>query len=246
MKCIPDKSIDMILCDLPYGTTASNWDKIIDAEKMWEQYERIINDRGAIVLFSSGSFTNKLINSNPNLYRYKWIWIKTRKGNFVNAKNRPLTNFEEICIFSKGITANTKHEDRKMKYYPQGLIEVEPKLKSSSRKFGNMHGVRKSHKEKYVRVHENYPTDVLYYNSVGKGLHPSQKPLDLIEYLIKTYTLENEVVLDNCMGSGTTAVAAMNTNRQYIGFELDDENYEIATNRIVEHKGIGVKCDGNE
>jgi len=238
MKKIKDNSVDMILCDLPYGTTASNWDKIINAEKLWEQYERIIHDRGAIVLFSSGSFTNKLINSNAERYRYKWIWIKTRKGNFVNANNRPLTNYEEICIFSKGITANTKHKDRKMKYYPQGVIDTGGVIRKSAKKFGNMHGLRKSHKEVYISKRKNYPTDVLYYDSVGRGLHPSQKPLDLIEYLIKTYTLENETVLDNCMGSGTTAIAAINTNRNYIGFELDEEYYKASIKRINNHKDM--------
>ncbi len=125
MKKIPDGSVDRILCDLPYGTTASSWDKVISANKLWEHYNRIIKPKGAIALFASGQFTNRLINSQSNIYRYKWVWVKNRAGNFVNAKNRPMTRNEEICIFSKGITANTKHTERKMHYYPQGLVEID-------------------------------------------------------------------------------------------------------------------------
>ena len=151
MKKIPDQSIDMILCDLPYGTTASSWDKVLDSTVMWKEYERIIKDNSAIVLFSSGRFTNKLINSNERLYRYKWIWIKTRIGNFVNAKNRPMTNYEEICVFSKGITANTKNIDKKMNYFPQGLIPSSKLVKHSKSQFGTTAGKRPSHKEYTVR-----------------------------------------------------------------------------------------------
>lgn len=234
MKDIPDKSVDMILCDLPYGTTASKWDKIIDSEKMWKEYERIITDKGAIVLFASGQFTHKLINSNDKLYRYKWIWVKNRKGNFVNAKNRPMTQYEEICVFSKGITANTKHTERKMNYFPQGIEEVNMKCKTTQNKFGTMIGERPSHQKEFMQTHTGYPTDVLYFNTVGNrnNVHPTQKPLDLLEYLIKTYTLEGMTVLDNCMGSGSTGVACKNLNRNFIGIELDKDYFEIAKERI--------------
>lgn len=174
MKDIPNKSIDMILADLPYGTTASKWDSIISFDSLWEQYERIIKDDGAIVLFASGRFTNKLINSNESLYRYKWIWEKSRIGNFVNAKNRPLTKYEEICIFSRGITANTKDISKKMKYYPQGIIEINDIGKDNVNKFGTLHGNRPSHKQTFLRKYTNYPTDILKFNSVGKPKHPTQ------------------------------------------------------------------------
>lgn len=236
MKDISDKSIDMILCDLPYGTTANKWDKIIDSEKMWKEYERIITDKGAIVLFSSGQFTNKLINSNDKLYRYKWLWLKNKKGNFVNAKNRPMTQYEEICVFSKGITANTKYTERKMNYFPQGLKEINLKKKNGDTKFGTVAGKRPSHKKETVQTHTGYPSELLYFDCVNKPSHPTQKPVDLLEYLIKTYTLEGMTVLDNCMGSGSTGVACKNTNRDFIGIELDEEYFKIAKKRIEEEK----------
>src|SRR5574344_162913 len=230
MKDIPDKSIDMILCDLPYGTTASSWDKVIDSKKMWEQYERIIKDNGAIVLFASGLFTNKLINSNDKLYRYKWIWFKKKRGNFVNAKNRPMTAYEEICIFSKGVTANGNNN--KMKYYPQGLLPIHKVNKDGGSRFGTMAGKRPSHQEITIQEWTNYPFDVLQFESVGKPTHPTEKPNNLLEYLIKTYTNEGETVLDNCMGSGSTGVACVNTNRNFIGIELDENYFNIAKERI--------------
>ena len=234
MKDIPDKSIDMILCDLPYGTTASSWDKIIDSDKLWNEYERIIKDNGAIVLFASGLFTNKLINSNDKLYRYKWIWFKTKRGNFVNAKNRPMTSYEEICVFSKGATANGSKI--KMKYYPQGLKPIYKVSIDNGTRFGTMAGKRPSHKKVTVQEWTNYPFDVLQFDSVGKPIHPTEKPTALLEYLIKTYTNEGETVLDNCMGSGSTGVACINTNRNFIGIELDENYFNIAKERIENAK----------
>ena len=232
MKGIPDESIDMILCDLPYGTTANKWDKILPAKILWGQYLRIIKPKGAIVLFASGQFTNKLINSQNDIYRYKWVWEKNRRGNFVNAKNRPMTSYEEICVFSKGITANTKNTDLKMNYYPQGLIEINKIKKNGDTKFGTMAGKRPSHKKATVQKYTNYPSDILKFDCVSKPEHPTQKPLELLEYLIRTYTRENETVLDNAMGSGSTGVACVNTNRNFIGMELDEDYFKIAKERI--------------
>lgn len=228
MKGIPDGSIDMILCDLPYGTTASKWDKVLPAERLWEQYLRIIKPKGAIVLFASGQFTNKLINSQNDIYRYKWIWEKTRSGNFINANNRPMTRYEEICVFSKGITANTENTDLKMNYYPQGLVEINKIKKNGETKFGTMAGKRPSHKKVTVQKYTNYPNDVLKFDCVSKPEHPTQKPLGLLEYLIRTYACENETVLDNTMGSGSTGVACVNTNRNFIGMELEEKYFKIA------------------
>ena len=233
MKYIDDKSIDMILCDLPYGTTASSWDKIINMKELWGGYERVIKDNGAIVLFASGQFTQKLINSNERLYKYKWIWLKTKRGNFVNAKNRPMTSYEEILIFSKGNTANGSKI--KMKYYPQGLEPIYKTNKDNGTRFGSMAGKRPSHKDITIQEWTNYPCDTLSFDSVGKPIHPTEKPVSLCEYLINTYTNEGEIVLDNCIGSGTTAIASINTNRQYIGFELDKNYYDIANKRIEDH-----------
>lgn len=238
MNKIPDKSIDMILCDLPYGTTASKWDNIIDFKELWKQYERIISPKGGIVLFSSGSFTYKLINSNEKLYRYKWVWQKNTVSNFINAKNRPLTSYEEICVFSKGITANTKHTERKMIYNPQGIKPTVRKRTPSQNKFGSIVGKRPSLKKHYTQKFTNYPKDILNFKSVSskERCHPNQKPLELLEYLIKTYTDEEMTVLDNCMGSGSTGVACVNTNRNFIGMELDDKYFEIAKERINKTK----------
>lgn len=232
MKKIDAKSIDMILCDLPYGTTASKWDKMIPFTELWKEYMRIIKDDGAIALTSNASFTNKLINSNEKYYKYKWVWIKNTKNNFVNAKNRPLTQYEEILIFSKGNTANGSKI--KMKYYPQGIIRVDRIVKAGKNRFGTVAGVRPSHKSEFLQEYKNYPGDVLYFNKDKINLHPNQKPLALFEYLIKTYTKEGELVLDNCIGSGTTAIACINTNRNYIGFEIEQKYYEIARKRIKE------------
>ena len=230
MKSIPDNSIDMILADLPYGTTASGWDKIIDSKLLWLEYERIISDKGAVVLFSSGQFTNKLINSNEKLYRYKWIWFKTKRGNFVNAKNRPMTSYEEVCIFSKGVTANGCNN--KMSYYPQGLKPIHKVNKDGGSRFGTMAGKRPSHQETTIQEWTNYPFDLLQFDSVGKPVHPTEKPTDLLEYLIKTYTNEGDIVLDNVAGSGTTGIACMNTNRNYILIEKEEKYCEIINKRI--------------
>ena len=232
MKTIEDNSIDMILCDLPYGTTASGWDSVIDFNNLWKEYERIITEKGAIVLTASGQFTHKTIQSNLSLYKYKWIWIKTKKGNFVNAKNRPMTNFEEVLVFSKGNTANGSKV--KMNYNPQGIKECGKTFKSGKNRFGTMAGKRPGHKSETVREFTGYPCDVLHFDSVGKPIHPTQKPVALFEFLIKTYTNENNLVLDNCMGSGTTGVACVNTNRNFIGIELDENYFNIAKKRINE------------
>lgn len=232
MKSIPDGSVDMILCDLPYGTTASEWDKNIAFGPLWEQYERIISDSGAIVLFASGMFAYKLIQSNERLYKYKWIWVKSRKGNFVNAKNRPMTSFEEILVFSKGNTANGSKV--KMNYFPQGLEVCGKMMRNGDSKFGTMAGKRASHKKETIREFSGYPCDVLMFPSEPKPLHPTQKPLDLCEYLVKTYTHEGDLVLDNCIGSGTTAIACVNTGRDFIGMDLSEEYCNFARKRIDE------------
>ncbi len=235
MKDIPDNSVDMVLCDLPYGTTASRWDKIINFKSLFNEYNRIIKDNGAIVLFASGQFTYKLIQSNETMYRYKWIWFKNTRGNFVNAKNRPMTAYEEICVFSKAITANGN--SLKMKYFPQGLIpKITIRRDKSGTRFGTMAGKRPSQKETIVSDFTNYPFDVLQFNAVSnqKTIHPTQKPVPLLEYLVKTYTNEGDTVLDNCMGSGSTGVACINTNRHFIGIEKDQSFFDAACERIKE------------
>ena len=231
MKEIPNGSIDMILCDLPYGTTSCSWDSIIPFDKLWNQYERIIKNDGAIVLTATQPFTSKLICSNIELFKYNWVWDKGKVGGFTAAKLKPLKLFEDICVFSFGKTANcNKHN---MKYYPQGLIEVN-KMSRSSNDTSKTGYARPSQTETYLQQYTNYPKQLLKFPLDKERLHPTQKPVALFEYLIKTYTNENEVVLDNCMGSGTTGVACINTKRNFIGMELDENYFNIAKQRIEE------------
>ena len=225
MKKIEDKSVDMILCDLPYGTTACKWDAIIPFEPLWEQYERIIKDNGAIVLTASQPFTSALVMSNPSIFRYEWIWIKSRASLFQNARKMPMKRHENILVFYK-----------KLPTYNLELKKLEKKIKSSRKnKGGNLIG-KISEKEYYQEETGFNFSDIFFRNPNNKNIHPTQKPIPLFEHLIKTYTNEGEVVLDNCMGSGTTAIACMNINRNYIGFELDEEYYNVSLDRIKKHK----------
>ena len=231
MKEIPDKSVDMILCDLPYGTTACPWDVIIPFDPLWRQYKRLIKSDGAIVLFANQPFTTDLIISGRNLFKYTLVWEKTLPSNRFHAKLRPLKTHEDICVFSIGTIANCSQ--RNMKYYPQGLIEVNQVHKRPQLYETEHHWVRPSHKTEYVITHTGYPGSVLKYsNGNNHNEHPTQKPVPLFEYLIKTYTNEKEIVLDNCIGSGTTAIAAHNTGRFFIGIEKEPKYCEIARKRV--------------
>jgi len=225
MKYIDDKSIDMILCDLPYGTTKCKWDIVIPFEPLWEQYERIIKDNGAIVLFGSQPFTSALVMSNLKLFRYELIWQKTLATNFMLVKKQPAKKHENILVFYK----------KQPTYNPQMEIGKPYKDKPRKRTVG-IHGNAETIKKAINNEGTRYPSSVqLFSNGNNGNVHPTQKPVELCEYLIKTYTNENELVLDNCIGSGTTAIACINTNRNFIGFELDKEYYEIAKNRINKH-----------
>ena len=218
MKDIPDKSIDMILCDLPYGTTACKWDNIIPFEPLWEQYNRIIKDNGAIVLFSSQPFTTFLINSNIKDYKYTWIWNKKKGGNILNLKYQPYKIHEEINVFHK-------HN-----YFP--IMEKQKERKSKTYSIGKANGIKNYGDLR--TYNKKYPKSILEFSNANqKGkIHPTQKPVALLEYLIKTYTNENDTVLDNCMGSGSTGVACKNLNRNFIGIEISEEYYNIAKERI--------------
>lgn len=225
MKFIPDKSIDMILCDLPYGTTACKWDTIIPFEPLWEQYERVIKDNGAIVLTASQPFTTKLINSNIDLFRYEWIWEKSRPSNFFFAKKGVMKYHENVLVFYKKLpTYNPIMRKGQKAHDSRGGISK-----------NNITGTTNERKPNTSNL--KYPSSIIKVKSTDstRNLHPTQKPVELFEYLIKTYTNEGETVLDNCIGSGTTAVACMNTNRNYIGFELNKEYFDIAEKRIKTH-----------
>ena len=230
MPKLADKSIDMILCDLPYGTTACKWDTIIPFDKLWEQYERIIKDNGAIVLTASQPFTTELIHSNIKLFKYEWIWEKSKTVGFLNAKNAPLKKHENVLIFSKGKTANCNKNN--MKYYPQDLIEINKIKKSVKQSNDTVVGNRPSRNKEYIAKYTGYPTSILRFNNENKQLHPTQKPVALFEYLIRTYTNEGDTVLDNCAGSGTTGIAAFNTKRNAILIEKDEQYFNAAKERF--------------
>ena len=222
MKRIPDKSVDMILADLPYGTTRNKWDSIIPLDPLWEQYERIIKDNGAIVLTAQTPFDKVLGVSNLKHLKYEWIWKKANATGHLNAKKMPLKEHENILVFYKKLPT----------YNPQNLI-YSPRINKRARNGSNYGKAGNSNFSEYT----NYPKSVLEFSHDTRPTHPTQKPVALFEYLVKTYTNEGDVVLDNCMGSGTTAIACLNTNRNYIGFELDKNYFDIANERIKLLKG---------
>lgn len=233
MSMYPDKSIDMILCDLPYGMTGCRWDSIIPFELLWQQYYRIIKDNGAIVLTSCQPFTTKLISSNPKMFKYCWYWYKNQPTGFANSKKQPLRCIEEVCVFYK-------HQPT---YNPQGIIVLDKPIKRKGKMLPD-HGDSVyrmdgslSHDTETCIVH--YPRQVLEVKC-ERGLHPTQKPVALFEYLIRTYSNPGELVLDNCMGSGTTAVACIKTGRSFTGFELDEKYYKMTFQRI---EGLHLKVE---
>ena len=223
MQDIPDNSVDLVLCDLPYGTTACKWDAIISFECLWQHYHRVSKDNTPIVLFAAQPFTTKLIHSNLKHFRYCWYWVKPQVTGFALAKKQPLRVIEDICVFYK----------KQPCYTPQGLIKIEkPKTKTRNTKQKDKI-YRSTLERQYTSQYTNYPKQTLFYKRETKNrLHPTQKPVDLLEYLIKTYTNEGATVLDNCMGSGSTGVAAVNTNRRFIGIEKDNKYFDIAKQRI--------------
>lgn len=229
MKLIKDKSIDMILCDLPYGTTKCKWDIIIPFKPLWEQYERIIKDNGAIILFGSQPFTSLLINSNIKLFKYEIIWDKVKPSSGLLAKKQPLKSHENICIFYK----------KQPTYNPQMEIGTQWHRGGNKRKSAFTGETEIYDKAKSDETNLKYPKSIKTISNADntKRLHPTQKPIELIEWLIKTYSNEGDLILDNCMGSGTTAIACINTNRNYIGFEKEKEYIDMIENRIAEHIG---------
>lgn len=234
MPQIESGSIDMILCDLPYGTTACKWDTIIPFEPLWEQYERIIKLNGAILLFSSQPFTTALINSNRKLFKYEYVWVKNNCTNLVQAKRMPLRAHENILVFYK---EQPSFNPTKIKRTENELKRISRSSKIENKKEDVYLKVIGTNMQKRELAEYKLSDDVLHFNSVhgrdkNKLEHPTQKPLALIEYLIKTYTNEGETVLDNCIGSGTTAVGCKNTNRNYIGIEKEEKYYNVTEQRL--------------
>ena len=231
MKDIPNKSIDMVLCDLPYGTTKNQWDSIIPLDKLWEQYNRIIKDDGAIVLFGQQPFTSMLVMSNPKMFKYEWIWEKENGTGFLNANHAPLKIHENILVFGKGATSPTK-KSVSMTYNPQ---------KTKSKPYTAVQGYSGNNYSPTVgnvTVSDGmrFPTDILRFCRDKEKYHSTQKPVALLQYLIRTYTNEGDLVLDNTCGSGSTCVAAIREKRNFIGIELNEDYYKIACDRIAREK----------
>ena len=227
MKLIPDRSIDMILCDLPYGTTQNKWDSVISLDKLWEQYNRVIKDNGAIALTAQTPFDKVLGASNLKMLKYEWVWLKNRGTGHLNAKKMPMKAHENILVFYKKLPT----------YNPQ-MRKGEAYIRKDCNKQSLNKGNYGEQVESITTVNNGgrYPLDYLEFPIVERTIHPTQKPVELFEYLIKTYSNEGETVLDNCSGSGTTAIACLNANRNYIGFELEEEYYIKANERIELHK----------
>ena len=238
MKNIEDKSVDCIICDPPYGTTCLKWDNVIDFESMWREYKRIIKDNGVIVLFGIQPFTSMLIASNQDMYRYSWIWKKDTATGHLNANYKPMQITEDINVFSFGKVGSLSKNP--ITYYPQGVVEVNIEKRNNpnstwrkNKGYESM-GNKLNSNEPFVQKYTGYPNNILEFARDKDAVHPTQKQVALLEYLIKTYTKEGEVVLDNCMGSGSTGVACINVGRKFIGIELEEQYFNIAKNRIEE------------
>jgi len=226
MNDIESGSIDMILCDLPYGTTACKWDTVIPFNPLWAHYMRVIKRNGAILLFGSQPFTSALVMSNPAWFKYQWVWDKRRPSNPMLAKVQCLKIHEDICVFASGKAA----------YNPQGVFETDGKPRGGVNPSKTELGFGASIKADYKQTKSGYPKSILTFGTDNtKNVHPTQKPVSLCEYLIRTYANEGDTVLDNCMGSGTTGIACLNTWRNFIGIEKDQKYFEIAQNRIMGH-----------
>lgn len=229
MKMLPDKSVDMVLCDLPYGLTKNKWDSVIPFEELWKAYDRVTKPTAVIALHASQPFASALVMSNPKMFKHEWIWIKNRGSNFANTVREPMKEHESVLIFSKGKwTYNRQMQERT----GGGLARVQYRLDNRNAKSSNYREfTRKNNNQGNLRV----PSSWQKFN-VEVGLHPTQKPVPLLEYLIKTYTNEGDIVLDNCMGSGSTGVAARNTGRFFWGIEKDQHYFEVAKERFYNGK----------
>jgi len=244
MKLIKDNSINLILCDLPYGTTRCKWDCVIDIDKLWIEYRRIIKKpHGVICLFGDQPFTSRLIAANYEWFKYDITWQKNKTTQYLLANYRPMKCKEDIILFSPGGAAAASKKKGNMTYNPQNLIPKNVKKVNSQKRIGKMlnqeHHLGKNNKlisnQPYEQKFTNYPKNIISFDIESNTKHETQKPIKLIEYLIKTYSNENDIVLDNTMGSGTTGIGCINTNRKFIGIELNDDFYSMAKDRIIEH-----------
>lgn len=253
MEKIAEHSVDLILCDLPYGTTdrkgisdkgdnrVLSWDTVISLDKLWDQYRRVLKPTGSVVLTADQPFTSQLVMSNLDWFKYEWIWKKKKTTGFLHANARPMKETEDILVFSSlGASGGSVKANRNMTYNPQGLIENNVKKKNNAKRLGKfLHqpehmgaGNKLLHESEYEQKYTNYPSEIIEFGLDSNSVHPTQKPVALMEYLIKTYTNLGDVVLDNTMGSGTTGVAAVQTGRNFIGIEMDQTYFNIAKERI--------------
>ena len=244
MKEIPDDSVNLILCDLPYGTTKCKWDTIININKLWVEYKRIIKKpSGVILLFGQQPFTSRLVSSNYEWFKYNIIWKKNKTTQFLLANYRPMKCTEDICVFSKGGAAAASRKKGNMTYNPQNLIPVNIKKKNSKERIGKMlnqsHHLGPNNKlisnQEYEQKFTNYPNELLEFDIEYDTIHETQKPVKLIEYLLNTFSNEQETVLDNTMGSGTTGIGCINTNRKFIGIEIEKKYFDLSVERIKDH-----------
>lgn len=230
MKYIPEESIDMILCDLPYGTTVCKWDNVIPFEPLWEQYKRVIKKNGAIVLFGIEPFSSKLRMSNIEWFKYDWVWNHGRCANFAQAPYMALKSHETISIFSYGGCCKTAKV--RMSYYPQGTKCCN--IKQKGKGHSDLRPSKKTQKD-FIQTRTGYPKSVLKFSKEKSIFHPTQKPVALLEYLVKTYTNEGEMVLDNCAGSMSTVIACLNTSRNCTAIEKDKNYFNIGCERVKNH-----------
>jgi len=245
MKTIPDNTVHLILCDLPYGTTKCKWDSVIDTDKLWKEYKRIlIKPTGVVVLFGQQPFTTKLISANYDWFKYNIIWKKNKTTQYLLANYRPMKCTEDICVFSPGGAAAASRHKGNMTYNPQNLVPVNIVKKNSEKRIGKMlnqiHHLGPNNKltsdTEYKQSFTNYPTELIEFDIEYDTIHETQKPIKLIEYLIKTYSNEGDLVLDNAMGSGTTGIGCINTNRKFIGIELEKKYFDLSHQRILSAK----------
>lgn len=234
MKEIPAGSVDMVLADLPYGTTNQKWDSIIPLPELWAEYNRILSPSGVVVLTAAMPFTAMLVNSaiKELPFRYSWVWVKNKAGGFAQAKNKPMPSHEDVLVFARGATGHASQCKNRMPYNPQGLKPYGKTVKNGGTDRPSAFEKRASHKPEYVQEFTNYPTSILLYDVERTGLHPNQKPVALGEYLIQTYTAPGALILDNCTGSASFGVAALNTGRRVICIEKTEKFYQIAKERL--------------
>ena len=231
---VPDNSVDMILCDLPYGTTANKWDSVLPFDALWREYWRVCKPNAAVVLTAAQPFTSALVMSDVRNFRYAWVWAKNRPSGFANAKKQPLRAHEDVLVFARATPL----------YKPQGLVYAPKTLRNSrstgggnvqGQSVGSRRGALRSPGSAYVQEFTNYPTSILSISGEARGFHPTQKPVPLFEYLIRTYTNPGDLVLDNCAGSGTTAIAAHNAGRRWLCMEREPDYYWRAVARVMDH-----------